>query len=151
VRILLAIGSTLLLLSSSAVAETTITFDPAPTGPLIGALVRIDAYSEGGLIFTADPFPGSTIHDDSLGVPSNGTAFVLKCGICKPSMQAIDGGPFDLLSIELGEPLFFGFGPFATAGQVVGIQQDGSIVSVDFVTDGTRGFEQVDIGLFDLV
>ena len=73
--------------------------------------MRIGDYSEAGMVFRADPEPGSVLVEDSAGVPSNGTGFLSKCGICRPSLQSVDGSPFDLLSLELGEPLFFGFGP----------------------------------------
>lgn len=127
-----------LLWVCAASAQTTIGFDPRPQGPL-----RIGGYVEAGMVFAADPEPGSTIAADSGGVPSNGTAFLLKCGICRPSLRPVDGGVFDLLSLDLGEPLFFGFGPFATAVTITGVKEDGSTVIADFTTDGLVGFETV--------
>ena len=93
------------LSASVAGAQTTITFDPAPEGPLVGGFARIGGYVEGGMVFTANPEPGSTIVSEASGnIPSNGTAFLLKCGSCAPSMRAVDGGTFDLLSLDVGEP-----------------------------------------------
>jgi len=127
--------------AASAASAQTITFDPPPEGPPIGNFVRIGGYVEDGLVFEADPEPGSIIVEDSGGIPSNGTAFLSKCGICRPSMRAVDGGLFDLVSVDLGELLFFGFGPFATAVTITGSKEDGSTVVADIVTDGLAGFE----------
>ena len=80
---------------SAASAQTTITFDPPPEGPLVGGFVRIGGYVEDGIVFEADPEPGSVIVEDSGGIPSNGTAFVSKCGICRPSLRTVDGGTIE--------------------------------------------------------
>lgn len=131
------------LAAGAASAQTTITFDPRPPGdPADGVLVRIGGYTEGGIVFTASPEPGSAIVEDSGGVPSNGTAFLSKCGICRPSFAPVAGGLFDLVSVDLGELLFFGFGPFATAVTITGVKEDGSMVSVDLTADGVAGFER---------
>ena len=134
-RFFVAIAS-ISLFVSAATAQTTIDFDPRPEGPL-----RIGGYTEEGIIFSADPEPGSVIVDDSGGIPSNGTAFLSKCGICRPSLRSVDGGLFDLLSLDLGELLFFGFGPFATAVTITGFKEDGSTVVAQITTDGLSGFE----------
>lgn len=125
------------LVSSAAIAETTITFDPRPAGIRVG----IEGYSEGGMVFDDTQSPGSVILADTGGVPSNGTAFVSQCGICQVSLQPIEGGLFDLAAVDLGEHLFFGFGPFATAVTITGTREDGTTVTADVVTDGTAGFE----------
>ncbi|MEN8183404.1 MAG: hypothetical protein ABFS46_12810, partial [Myxococcota bacterium] len=86
--------------------------------------------------------PGSLIVADTGGVPSNGTAFVSQCGICRVSLHAVDGGLFDLAAVDLGEPLLFGsFGPFATGVTIAGTREDGTTVSANVVTDGIVGFE----------
>jgi len=130
-----------LFFAASLAHAQTITFDPPPEGPLIGNFVRIGGYVEDGIVFQADPDPGSIIVEDAGGVPSNGTAFLSKCGICAPSMHSEDGGLFDLVSIDLGELLFFGFGPFATAATITGTKDDGSTVVANITTDGLVGFE----------
>ena len=140
-RLLVAIASVLFHVTAAG-AQTVITFD-SPEGPLVGGFVRIGGYTESGFVFSADPEPGSTLVEDSGGVPSNGTAFLLKCGICRPSLRSVDGSLFDLLSLDLGEPLFFGFGPFATAVTITGFKEDGSRVVTDVTTDGRVGFETV--------
>lgn len=126
------------LVGSATLAETTITFDPRPTGGRAG----IEGYSEGGMVFDDVQSPGSVIVEDTGGVPSNGTAFVSQCGICSVSLQTVEGGLFDLLAVDLGEPLLFGsFGPFATAVTITATLEDGSTMSTDVVTDGIAGFE----------
>ena len=151
-RLLVVIMSVFLSVSVAS-AQTTISFDPGPEGPLVGGFVRIGGYVEDGIVFSADPEPGSIIVEDSGGVPSNGTAFLSKCGVCRPSLRSVDGSPFDLLSLELGELLFFGFGPFATVVTITGFKEDGSTVVADITTDGLVGFETVvlDAGFVDLV
>ena len=91
------------LVSSAASAETTITFDPRPAGIRVG----IEGYSEGGMVFDDTQSPGSVILADTGGVPSNGTAFVSQCGICRVSLRPIERGLFDLAAVDLGEHLFF--------------------------------------------
>ena len=151
-RLLVAIVSVFLSVPA-ATAQTTIGFDPRPEGPLLGGFVRIGGYVEGGIVFSADPEPGSILVDDSGGVPSNGTAFLSKCGVCRPSLRSVDGSAFDLLSLDLGELLFFGFGPFATAVTIKGFKEDGSTVVAEVTTDGFAGFETValDARFVDLV
>ena len=126
------------LVNSAAVAQTTITFDPRPAGNRVG----IEGYTEAGMIFDDAQSPGSVTLADTGGVPSNGTAFVSQCGICRVSLQTVDGGLFDLVSVDLGEPLLFGsFGPFATAVTITGTREDGTPVTADVVTDGIPGFQ----------
>ena len=67
------------LVSSAALAETTISFDPRPAGNRVG----IEGYTEGGMVFDDVQSPGSVLVADTGGVPSNGTAFVSQCGICQ--------------------------------------------------------------------
>ena len=94
------------------------------------------------MVFGDVQSPGSVILADTGGVPSNGTAFVAQCGLCRVSLQTLDGGLFDLFAVDLGEPLLFGsFGPFATAVTITGTREDGTTVSADVVTDGIAGFE----------
>ncbi len=146
---LLVVTASVFLYVTAASAQTTITFDPHPEAEF----VRIGGYTETGIVFSADPEPGSVIVEDSGGVPSNGTAFLSKCGICRPSLPSVDASPFDLLSLGLGELLFFGFGPFATAVTITGFKEDGSTVVADVTTDGLVGFETfiLDTGFVDLV
>ncbi len=118
-----------LLAAATASSGAMITFDPRPAGdPLDGGLVRIGGYTEAGMVFEASPEPGSIIVEDSGGIPSNGTAFLSKCGVCRPSLRSVDDGLFDLVSVDLGELLFFGFGSFATAATITDFKQDGSTV-----------------------
>ena len=133
-----SLALTLTWLASSPVsAQTTVTFDPRPAGR-----AEIEGYTEGGIVFHDVQSPGSVILADTGGIPSNGTAFVAQCGLCRVSLQTSNGGHFDLVAADLGEPLLFGsFGPFATAVTITGTREDGTIVSADVVTDGIAGFE----------
>lgn len=88
-----------LLAISSAGADTTITFDPLPGGQRIA----IGGYTEGGMIFGDNSTVQTTIVADSGGIPSNGTAFLASCGICRPSLQPEGGGLFDLVGVDLGD------------------------------------------------
>ena len=137
------------LVSSAAFAETTISFDPRPAGNRVG----IEGYTEGGMVFDDVQSPGSVILADTGGVPSTGTAFVSQCGICRVSLQPIEGGLFDLVAVDLGEHLLFGFGPFSIAVTITGTREDGSTVVEHVLTDGAAGFETLllDDSLTDLV
>lgn len=150
-RLLLA-SLSLVLCAAAASAQTTITFDP-PDGSSF-----IFGYTEGGIVFGdngvfADRGFGATISPDFGGIPSNGTAFLSTCGTCVPSLEAADGGLFDLLSVDLGEFQFFGFGPAPTLVFISGVKKDGSTVQLEITTDGIVGFESFALGgeLTDLV
>jgi hypothetical protein len=143
-RLLLA-SLSLVLWAAAASAQTTITFDP------LDESIVIFGYTEGGIVFGdngiyADRGFGASITPDFGGIPSNGTAFISSCGTCVPSLQAADGGLFDLLSVDLGEFQFFGFGPSPTLVFVSGVKEDGSTVRLEITTDGIVGFESFALG-----
>ena len=115
--LLMALGTV-----STARAQTTISFDPRPAGSRVG----IEGYTEGGMVFDDALSPGSVIAAGTAGVPSNGTAFLSKCGLCRPSMQAAEGGLFDLFALDVGEHLIFGSGPFPTTLSLTGTRSDGT-------------------------
>jgi len=127
------------LWASTASAQTTIGFDS------VESRTSAADYTEGGIVF-GDPsnFP-ATIAPDTGGIPSNGTPFLSDCGFCAPFLEAEEGGLFDLLSVDLGEFLFFGSGPFPTPVTIVGVKEDGSTGQVTVTTDGIVGFESFEL------
>lgn len=133
VTLLIALGAV-----STARAQTAITFDPRPAGSRVG----IEGYTEGGMIFDDALSPGSVIAPGTDGVPSNGTACLSKCGLCRPSMQAVEGGLFDLSALDVGEHLILGSGPVPTTLSVTGVElEDGSTTSGDATWEVLGSFE----------
>ena len=90
----------LCLWASAASGQTTIGFDA------VEGRTSVVGYSEGGIVFDDESNFAAPIALDTGGVPSNGTPFLSSCGICLPSLEAEEGGLFDLLSVSLGEFLF---------------------------------------------
>ena len=138
---LLAIASVLLLANVAGAQTTTITFDAVDT-------LRFQAgdYTEGGMLFLdVDEFQAQ-IRPDSGSIPSNGTTILQVCGVCRPSLVAEDGGLFDLVAVDLGEFLNYGYGPFPTAVRVFAVKEDDSIVQLDLTTDGNVGLERISFG-----
>ncbi len=138
---LLAIASGLLFANVSGAQTTTITFDSVDT-----VRFMVGGYTEGGMLFPdVDRFQAQ-IRPDSGGIPSNGTTILQVCGICRPSLVAEDGGLFDLVAVDLGEFLSYGYGPFPTAVRVFAVKEDDSTVQLDLTTDGNAGFERISFG-----
>ncbi len=132
---------------SAASGQTTIGFDS------VEQQLSIAGYTEGGIVFDDESNFEAPIVPDRGGIPSNGTPYLSSCGICIPSLEAEDGGLFDLLGVDLGEFLFFGSGPFPIPVTITGVKKDGSTAQLSVTTDGIVGFEpfELDERFTDLV
>ena len=132
---------------SAASGQTTVGFDS------VEQQLSIAGYTEGGIVFDDESNFEAPIVPDRGGIPSNGTPYLSSCGICIPSLEAEDGGLFDLLGVDLGEFLFFGSGPFPIPVTITGVKKDGSTAQLSVTTDGIVGFEpfELDERFTDLV
>ena len=140
-KTLLAIASGLLLANAAGAQTTTITFDSVET-----IRFQVGGYTEGGMLFPGVDQFQAQIRPDSGSIPSNGTPTLHVCGVCRPSLVAEDGGLFDLVGVDLGEFLYYGYGPFPTAVRVLAVTEDDSTVLLDLTSDGNAGFERITFG-----